>query len=51
MHILLVGNLTVGFYAVGPFKDYTAAVEYAHKHVGHGYWYVFEVTPPEAPDE
>lgn len=45
MHVLLVGNLTVGFFALGPFEDYGAAVAHAEEHVGHGYWFVFEVLP------
>lgn len=45
MHVLLVGNLTVGFYALGPFVDYGAAVAHAEANIGHGYWFVFEVLP------
>lgn len=49
MYVLLIGNLTVGYHAVGTFSSYDAAHTYARRHVAEGLWYIFTLHQPEAP--
>jgi hypothetical protein len=49
-YILLLGNLTVGYHAVGPFPSYGAAKHYAETRVAEGFWHIFQLYPLEERD-
>ncbi len=47
--ILLVGDLTTGFHAVGPFGNYTLAYEHAKEHIVDATkYFVMYLYSPEA---
>jgi hypothetical protein len=46
-HIILLGNLTVGFHAVGPFVSRGDAYDYSERNVAVGYAYIMELFPAE----
>ena len=46
-YVLLVGDLTTGYSAVGPFGNYTLAYEYAQRHVAdQTKWFIFKLYAP-----
>lgn len=47
MHIVLVGNLTNGYHAVGPFEDYAGALDWAERFVVGTNWFIFAVYPAD----
>ena len=48
-HILMVGDLTTGYHAVGPFGNYTLAYEHAKEHIAdETKYFIFSLFSPEA---
>lgn len=51
LHIVLVGNLTIGYHAVGPFENYAAAQLYVDTQLARPtLGFIFALYPPEVSD-